>query len=190
MPESTLGRTIFQHVISAVFTAVLLATLALVWDRVRAGGLVEALGGVSQSELKSIPPFPQGAVVAFDQPKGCPDGWSRLSAAEGRTIVGASLESEEFHYNKREGKRRILLTQDHLPQHEHPFLDVYYSEYEPHMPNGAISVEVPGMLGANGMDPDNVGWAIESMTDAVGPDEQKDFTNLQPYLALYYCRLD
>ena len=129
----------------------------------------------------------KGAVIAFDQREGCPDGWIMFSAAENRTIIGASEDGH--HFGSTNGQENILLIEDHIPLHLHTYEDIYFSEFEDWRPNGASAVEVPGGLGLAGhVDADNAGWTLPRRTDPVGSEPNKPFTNMQPYIALYYCK--
>lgn len=98
-----------QKTISGVIVTIIIALLGgigtLIWNTASQGGLVRALGGVTQSELESTikkltlegPPGPAGpvglgtkdlstAVIAFDSQ--CPPGWSLMKEAVGSAIVG------------------------------------------------------------------------------------------------------
>ena len=93
-------KGVTEKVTVAVITAGVLAALALLGSN---GSLVRALGGVTAKELAEEiakhpgpagPPgtpaeVPEGAVIAFDAPAGCPRGWSLVDNAMGTTIVGA-----------------------------------------------------------------------------------------------------
>jgi hypothetical protein len=165
---------------------------------VREGLIVELLGGVPKSNLKTIPPFPAQAVVAFDRPGGCPEGWVPLQEAQGRTIVGVGVLSvdedrkTEYRYRHDGGEHEVTLSESHLPRHQHAYVDVYYTERRDFQPPGISSVDVPRAYGSEGgRDSDNVGWVRPStVTDFSGLEDQETFTNMQPYIVLHYCKLE
>jgi microcystin-dependent protein len=203
---SDIGEKVLVTVISAVISAVILSVLVLFWRLLSDGGLITALGGVSRSEMANHVekhsasfPLPSGMVAAFDIREGCPKGWSEFSAAEKRTIIGASFsesggKDNPYGFGATEGEEDILLTEDHIPQHVHEYKDVYYAELDDMRPNsGTEAVEIPQRKGLNGpSDNDNVGWALPSETGPFGrkEDEQLKHTNMQPYIALYFCKRD
>lgn len=183
---------------ASVLAAMVLAGISAGVSAVREGLIVELLGGVSKSNLKTIPPFPAQAVVAFDRPGGCPEGWSPLEEAQGRTIVGVGVLSvdenrkTEYRYRHDGGDHEVTLSESHLPRHQHAYVDVYYTERRDFQPPGISSVDVPRAYGSEGgRDSDNVGWVRpSSVTDFSGPEDQETFTNMQPYIVLHYCKLE
>ena len=196
---------IAEKVIIAVLAVVILSVLALIWELFTDGGLIKALGGVSRSDMEEaigeLPgAVPMGAVVAFDLTEDCPEGWSEFKAAEKRTIVGALFPSQEgsstdnesaYKYRTEKGKEKIFLTRDHIPEHVHSYKDVYYSERDYSRPRDTKSVAIPEGIGhKGGHDRDNVGWALSKNTDPFGLDDErrKMHTNMQPYIALYFCK--
>src|SRR5207249_9947666 len=97
------GREIAIGVVSAV----VLACLGLGWNWLSSGGLVRFLGGATPADVEGIvnrlatsgiaasaalainrTELPDGAVIAFDRPGGCPEGWEPEDAAVGSAIVG------------------------------------------------------------------------------------------------------
>ena len=215
--KSTVVRAVSHNVMVAVIAAAILAGSSFVWELLRKdGSLVEALGGVSEPSFTAkfaaheadhpdsmtgerptgqpdpVSAFFKDAVVAFDRRDGCPRGWAPFADADRRTIVGASQSGMEgYRYNDIGGEESILLAESHVPGHSHGFLDVYYSESDNQKPSGATAQIVPDARGhAGGSDNNNVGWAYDSETYRVGPDpgEQLSFTNMQPYVALHYCK--
>lgn len=189
---------ILVTLIASVFAAMILAGISAGVSTLREGLIVDFLGGVAKSDLKTLPPFPAEAVVAFDRPGGCPEGWTPFEEAQGRTIVGAGrlrvaeIDSGEYLYRHADGKDDLLLTNKHLPRHQHAYVDVYYTERRDFQPPAITSVDVPDKVGSHGgRDSDNVGWVLpNTMTDFSGSEDQDALNNMQPYIVLYYCKLE
>ena len=189
---------ILVTLISGVLAAAILAGVSAGVSSARKGLIVEFLGGVPESRLHTLPPFPAGAIVAFDRAEGCPEGWTLLEEAQGRTIVGVGTVSvdgsyeQEYRYRNEGGKAEVTLTDRHLPRHRHAYVDIYYTEREDFQPSGIDSVQVPRKVGSHGgRDDDNVGWVLpDTMTAFSGSEDQDAFTNMQPYIVLYYCKLN
>lgn len=187
--RSGIGEKVVVAVIGAVIGAVAISASVWIWQKLSGGGLITALGGVSRSEYKNM-------VAAFDIDKGCPDGWSDFRRAEKRTIVGASFsesgkKNDPYGFRATEGKEDILLTKAHVPSHEHEYKDVYYSETDSKRPKSETKeVKIPQKKGSAGpIDHDNVGWALSRKTGSFGREDVKH-TNMQPYIALYFCKWD
>ena len=84
-----------RKTVQGVLIAIAVAILWWGWGWLTGGGLVHALGGVTTAELEVISKrissamvLPPGAVVAFDRPEGCPEGWELEDDAVGSVIVG------------------------------------------------------------------------------------------------------
>jgi hypothetical protein len=117
--------SIREKVFVGVITAVVLGALTLLWNWSSSGGIVRALGGITQADAEAIvkrlalagppgpagqagPPgatgpsgiAPPGAVVAFATE--CPTGWTPFVEGTGRFIVGAG---DQFHRVYRTWKR-------------------------------------------------------------------------------------
>ena len=186
----------------AVITAVILGVLVFVWRMaIDNGQLITLLGGVSASKIEDMLPFPKGAVVAFDLDQGCPEGWSNFEDAYERTIIGATgppFPEHPYAFRTKGGKENIMLTEQHIPLHDHPYTDVYFTEVDRWRPNtGTTREDVPEGLGHathNGrgetVDNDNTGWARPKFTGTFGHDDdvRSAHTNLQPYIALHFCK--
>ena len=89
-----------EKIVIGVLSAVAIAGIGLIWNWLSGGGIVHALGGVTQADLEvvarriAVADVPAGAVVAFDRPEGCPDGWELEYDAVGNTIVGVGAHLE------------------------------------------------------------------------------------------------
>ena len=172
---SNMATRIFVTVLSAL----ILGALALVWQWVR-----EIREAVPTSAV------PNGAVVAFDVAEGCPKGWIEFTEAKGLVIIGAG---DKYRYRTFGGQDEIIVTNEHIPRHTHEYLDVYHAEDDKRRPEATIQVDVPGTLGA-GIKPDrgNVGWANTRETEPSGSDDNSwiTHTNMQPFIALHFCKPD
>ena len=127
--------------------------------------------------------IPSGAVMAFDRPNGCPDGWAQFSEAAGRFVIGVGGKNE-LPYVGGEPRYQIggaethTLTVAEMPSHSHSFT---------------------GKAVSRG------GWGGQAIRDfAVGGSEVvSDFkpsgsigyvggdgahNNMPPYIALYFCK--
>ena len=183
----TIAKNIGEKAISAglggIIAAILISTFVAVGDSVTRGWLIKQLGGVSQSDFD--PSKLKGAVLAFDTPDGCPTGWVEFKDSYGRVLLGAG---QNYPYQSRHGTEDIVLDKRHMPSHTHEFWDVYFSEIDDSPPSKEVKMfDVPGKYGQKGpRDQDNKGWAFLHSTGSIG--EGKPYTNMQPYLALYFCK--
>lgn len=135
---------------------------------------VEALEN-SQEQKSYEFRLPQGAVVAFYS-RECPKGWQDYKELSGRVIVGVGKGSglELRSLGDVGGEESHTLTVNELPPHAHK------------------ADRVPwGQLNWKGGDSDpfwdrNGGKYQKYDTDSTG--NGKAHNNMQPYLALLYCR--
>lgn len=65
---------------------------------------------------------PVGAVVAFDFPTDCPQGWEPFKSGSGRVVVGEGKGDglSDRKYRSEGGVERHQLTVPELPSHSHP----------------------------------------------------------------------
>lgn len=170
---------LITRILTAVLSALILGALALVWNLL-----------METRHTFSLFTTLKGAVIAFDSPQGCPEGWSEFSEAKGLVIVGAG---EAYPYRQTGGEEEISLTDRHMPFHQHPYVDIYHSENPASRPPEAKKIDIPASRGvAAAYDHDNAGWAISGLTDPFGhrEDERQRHTNMQPYIALHFCMRD
>ena len=185
--NSSLARNIGERAISAgigaIIAAILISVFVAVGDSITHGWLINKLGGVSQSDFD--PSQLKDAVIAFDNPDGCPTGWVELKDSEGRVLLGVG---PSYPYQKRDGTETIVLEDLHMPSHAHDFWDVYFSETDDSPPSEEIKMfPVPGNYGQKGpRDQNNKGWAFRHSTQSSG--QGAPHTNMQPYIALYLCK--
>lgn len=160
--------------------------MALDRARIIEGIITAGIGGaVTAAIIAAVPTFaswlvrpstPPGQIAAFEGP--CPTGWDIYTLAGGRVIVGAGS-----HKNK-DGSGQILtayqpldiggeelhrLTIDELPAHSHTY---QHWDTKPH---------------GNGLSGSHSHQDLkEATTSQVG--QGKPHNNLQPYIALQFCK--
>lgn len=206
----------------AVISAIILGALALVWNFASSGGLVKALGGVPKAELEAmighphpaapalapVAAMPKDAVVAFDMPGACPEGWSTFAEAQSRAIVGAFFGSgfvaglgaderreqlTEYKYRQHGGEEMVALTVEQFPSHLHA-LQLHYA-YNFAQGNAFILTGQDGPV----EDGDSSKFTFSSdfklpredqrsATETVGSGQPHN--NMPPYVALYFCKKD
>lgn len=134
----------------------------------------------------------QGAVVAFDRPEGCPDGWSEYTDAYGRVVVGAipngrvppaqmSHQVEDFRdyfLGIKRSEERVALTVEQMPPHTHG-LDMF---------------NAPNHDGTGGAHPQGGDYQREFLFVNSGSTRQTgqglSHNNMPPYIALKFCKKD
>lgn len=155
--------------------------------------------GAAASRLNNIP---SGAIMAFDQPcEKLPTGWSDFREGGGRFIIGANEHSNSLsHYvalgQTEGGKKRpsvggvetTVLRPENVPEHRH-MLNIGTSgaqyEKEQHlsrMPGLGIGEDFRTFAGRV-----LVSGSPNDFTSVQGK-EVTGFTNIPPYVALYFCK--
>lgn len=119
---------------------------------------------------------PSGAVLAFDL-DDCPAGWSAYPAAGGRALIGVN---NQYARGATPGEAAHTLTIGELPEHAHT-VPVFTPTGEI-ANNGQVDLRVHGGQQV----PSAYGTSSPSGTSGGG----MPFNNLQPSLALLYCRKD
>jgi hypothetical protein len=131
---------------------------------------------------------PRGGVMAFDNPGGCPSGWSAFQIAAGRVIVGAGPNNNRSAsgdaliprpFRVIGGEEKHTLTVSEMPAHNH---------------ETALAAEDAGVQYGSGTaiksirgvtyDPSFRG----ALTSTVG--ESSPFSVMPPFIALYFCSKD
>ncbi len=157
--------------------------------------LIDANSGtpfVAAGHSHAVPTVPSGAVLAFDLPNGCPDGWAPFAAAQSRAIVGATdgpfepglgRDSEqeplrELKYREHGGAETVTLKEAEMPRHSH----LVPIALGPRAPYGRDSESVNSLAGSNEVP------FQPSKTDGRG--SAQPHNNMPPYIALYYCKKD
>lgn len=143
--------------------------------------LVYAPGATGADANGCVSPIVAGTVSAF-RLSACPTGWTALTTARGRVIVGTgTLGSDTYALNGTGGAAARTLTAANIPAHTHPLRSV-------------------GLRMVRKADGDKHGW-FQGLKDesAYDSDTRPDvntkasaggsnpFDNRQPYLALLYC---
>jgi hypothetical protein len=160
----------------AAIGAIVVSILGVAGNWVTGGGVIKALGGVTDSDFKQVRPTPPGAVVGFDLRDGCPEGWTRFDDGAGRVIVGAGkgkdLE-EERPYRVPGGREFVKLDVKNLPPHRHGVI-----------PRGSGKREHPT---GTGVRPEVFELEPGSqLSESTGDGER--FSVMPPYLPLVLCR--
>jgi hypothetical protein len=156
------------------------AKLQAVPYAVEAGRASAATGALSSQVV------PRGAVMAFDL-AACPAGWSAMTDAQGRVIVGTSTG---VALDAKVGADQVTLTAAQMPAHAHGVNDPGHS----HVVDNTINYGIPPTFSTAGGQ--GVGQApIASRAAATGISLQnagggQPFDNRQASLALLYCKKD
>ena len=163
-------------------------------DLAEALARLEALEADTHPEPE-IPRIPKDAVVAFDTPDTCPEGWSHFAEGQSRAIMGAGSGAgfttgmavdegrnplTEYKYRQHGGRELVTLTKEQMPHHSHSF--------------SGTSVESGGW-GGQGVRPVAVGGS--QLAGLFTPEGQiapaggnLAHPNMPPYIALYFCKKD
>lgn len=144
--------------------------------REQVGLELEKVEGLNvESLIQQYAAIDRDAVVAFANRAGCPDGWTRFEAANGRFILGIS---DSFGPLATGGERNVTLTEAELPSHKHVIGAFEWG----HSINGnghAPRIDVddgPPWSGLKG----------RLLADASGGSQSHN--NMPPYIALYFCK--
>lgn len=116
-----------------------------------------------------------GAVVAFDLPDGCPDGWSDFGDGAGRVVIGTG---SGYPYRSSAGEAEVTLGIEHLPKHRHT-VDEFEWGFDVDGDGDVGRIEVDNGQ-PRGRDTGNF------TTSSVGDGEAHE--NLPPYIVLHFCR--
>ncbi|MBO9492348.1 hypothetical protein J7384_18445 [Endozoicomonas sp. G2_1] len=123
------------------------------------------------------PNLPSGAVVAF-RLVDCPENWEPYELAKGRVIVGSGTgynltpkTLEEFA-----GEERTILVNDNIPAHSHYHDDWHYYDQAKKAADYATK------------EGDDTGNIIKKRRMSEPTGKGLPHNNMQPYVALLYCR--
>lgn len=131
--------------------------------------------GLDVDSLLSRAAIARNAVVAFVGRAGCPDGWTRFEAANGRFILGVS---DSFSPLATGGEQRVILTEAELPSHNHT-IGPYEWGYSINGNGDGARIDVddgPPWRGHRG----------RLLADVAGGGQSHN--NMPPYIALYFCK--
>lgn len=132
------------------------------------GGSSGGGGGGGSSSGSGVP---SGAVMAFNLSL-CPSGWSPVTAAQGRFIVGTgTLGSDSYNLGATGGSAHHTLTIPEMPVHDHG-IGTY----------GLVQTTAGNVYGLHHA------YATGSATKPAGGGQPHE--NRPPYLALLYCQKD
>lgn len=114
---------------------------------------------------------PVGAIVAFDRPQGCPEGWSDVDASwTGKTLVVATEDTNnKYGFRRTGGAETHTLEVDEMPPHDH---------------GGIWGGD--GSRAAMGNPPNDfhASGYVQIRSDGEG----KPHNNMPPYVALFFCK--
>jgi hypothetical protein len=144
----------------------------------------------SASEKATTAEIPKGAIMAFDLRGQCPSGWSRWKKAAGRVIVGAgSHNGENYNHNqtggqakseiKAENIKRGLITMSGLS------VKVKENQTPPYVMGADTSIAIQDCINRDKHCPR---YPEKPYTAEIGSDDVEPFDNMQPFIALTYCR--
>jgi hypothetical protein len=141
-----------------------------------------------------IPRIPKGAVVAFDTPDTCPDGWSPFAPAASRTIIGAYNGGDagrfaldpadqpltQYKYREHDGWEMVTLTPEQMPRHNHDRRNFKYllSADGNYISDGTALGRKEGSLNPN----------LLRSGEILPSGESQSHNNMPPYIALYFCK--
>ena len=157
---------IFSQVVVVVASAAVISGAVAVWRLATSGVVLQVLGGVAS-----------GAVVAYDLPGGCPEGWSGFDDGQGRVVVGSGVA---YPYRDVGGAEQVVLGPEHLPEHRHAVEPFGWGF-------GINGNGAPQRLDLDDGPPWN-GIAGTLTTSPAGQGEAHQ--NMPPYIILHLCRRD
>ena len=197
-----MSESIKEKVIIGVITAVVLGGLTLLFNFASSGGLVRALGGVTEEQLNkklaaivlkegaagAEGPIPDGVVIA--SLKRCTDlgtEWQSYDAGAGRVIVGVGETTIEgtarkFLFEEAGGYWEHQLTVEEMPRHNHEFEGSNVTRGGHGSTGSVLSIGDRGDYGL---------WKPAGTITHTGgqPDGKTEpHNNMPPYIALYFCK--
>lgn len=130
--------------------------------------------------------FPKGAVVAFDLRDGCPVGWETFADAMGRVLIGSDPPDwtggrnldlhkqplKERKFRSAGGEEAHTLQIEEMPSHQHTMI------------NGGTNDAVDGPTRGDS-------WGVRltnSSEETASTGGNQPHNNMQPFLALLYCK--
>ncbi|MEC9264436.1 MAG: hypothetical protein VX464_00150 [Pseudomonadota bacterium] len=114
--------------------------------------------------------LPRGAVIAFDLPTGCPEGWTEHPETKDRFVLGAG---STYRYRQTGGESKVRLTISNMPKHDH----------------NLVATIDHGALNWDGKHPGPLNYpAKEKADDQWKEGESEPHNNMPPYVALYFCQ--
>lgn len=126
---------------------------------------------------------PKDAVLAFDRPGRCPEGWAEFVEAQSRMLLGATFgkpdvlnpdsDLSQTKYRQHGGEESVTLTLEQIPQHSHSYSSTANGDFwdNPHNINPARK---------------RFGEIGEKTTSTAGSGHAHN--NMPPFVALYFCK--
>ncbi|MGP1255239.1 MAG: hypothetical protein ACTS10_12555 [Kiloniellales bacterium] len=152
-----------------------IAVTALVAGLIASGPPASAQSGGSSS-IGFLGDFPVGAVVAFNA-VSCPEGWSPLTLAEGRVVVGTGVaDGQAYALGDTGGSALHQLTIDEMPSHSHP------------TDHGLLASDQTNTQGLGDSWWRHPGTGTDYMVTGTSVGGDQPHENRPPYFALLYCQ--
>lgn len=160
---------------------------------------LEALEQENQILKNAIPP---GAIIAFyERCNSLPGKWSDYTDAYGRVIVGAVPtggskpegmshdvhDIRDYYSGVKLGEERVKIEIPNMPNHSHDHTDPDHTHTIPHV-NNSNSGNTFGFAGARGSVEKVSTSSSDSNITVKGTGNGEPHNNMQPYIALYYCK--
>ena len=127
--------------------------------------------------------LPEGAVLAVDNPNGCPRGWVQEASTNGRFIVGVGgqVGGSARVFRESGGAETHTLTMAEMPRHDHGGRTDSETRpvWSPSKNQYAVPTD-PGGKHITFQDPHQHGIAPAG--------EDQPHNNMPPYIALYFCK--
>ena len=135
--------------------------------------------------------LPTGSIIFYDR-ENCAKGWSKVSEAKGRVLVGAGLyniktdedrNNQPYSYELKAtgGNMDFILTEQQMPKHQHG--TAWGESFEPGGKHGNVGNQ-KNHRGSNATDDDNYEYLSEPKGDG------QPFDNRMPYIAYTVCKKD
>lgn len=124
--------------------------------------------------------IPDGVIVAFDDPDGCPTDWTDVGKdMPGHVMVAAVRNvNDKYGFRRTGGREKFSLELDHLPNHNHRLVAAYREQGQKWKSEEGESSLFP------------------TSHDKGGPKTKEDWSqgkgrainNMPPFVAFYLCR--
>ena len=143
--------------------------------------------GLALGLLVGCEVLPSGAIMFYDA-ENCPEGWSNVTKANGRVLMGAGLYNEDadqdgrntaysYELEEKGGNMDSILKESQMPKHQHgtAWGENQRGKY------GNVGSE-DNHIGSLQNDSDNYEYLSESKGDG------QPFDNRMPYIAYTVCK--
>jgi hypothetical protein len=172
-----------QKVIVGIATAVVLGGLTLLWNWGSNGGIVRALGGITEKDVKELVRqgtpgpainLPVNTIIAFDDPGTCSklgSGWEDANLM-GKILIGASRGDARWDYRKSGGDTSITIKAANMPP--------LYLAYHTQLSGPGVTISMVDKLTFE--QPDHPPFLQTSNQPAAPID------TMPPYVPIYFCK--